>query len=136
MAAYLKIIMIKVANVRVANESTFDSQDYILYRKFKELLSTNYKTHHEVGNYAKMLGISARRLSDVCKRCSKKSTKDIINSQLVAEAKRTLQFSPIPIKEIAYALNFTTPEQFSHFFKKNTTFSPADFRNKFVQMGT
>jgi AraC family transcriptional activator of pobA len=135
MAAYLKIIMIKVANVRVTDESTFESQDYLLYRKFMELLSTNYKTHHEVRDYAEMLGITARRLSDVCKRCSKRSTKDIINSQLVAEAKRTLQFSPVPVKEIAYTLNFTTPEQFSHFFKKNTTFSPADFRNKFVQMG-
>lgn len=135
MAAYLKIIMIKVANVRITDESTFDSQNYIIYRKFMDLLTTNYKTLHEVQDYAEMMGITARRLSDICKRCNKKSTKNIINSKLVSEAKRTLQFSPVPIKEIAYSLNFTTPEQFSHFFKKCTTFSPANFRDKFVQRG-
>lgn len=135
MAAYLKIIMIKLANVKITDEGTFDSQDYILYRKFMELLTTRYRNFHAVSDYAELLNITSRRLSELCKRCSHKSAKEIINGQIVAEAKRSLQFSSNPVKEIAYQLNFNTPEQFSHFFKKNTRISPADYRNQFISIG-
>ncbi len=135
MAAYLKIIMIKLANVKITEEGTFNSQDYLLYRKFMELLSSQYCSYHAVSDYAEMLNITARRLSELCRRCSSKSAKEIINGQIVAEAKRSLQFSSNPVKEIAYQLNFNTPEQFSHFFKTNTKISPADYRNQFVSIG-
>ncbi len=135
LAAYLKIIMIKIANVRITDKGSFDSQDYIIYRKFMDLLSIEFKKYREVNDYGKMLGITSRRLSDLCKRCSNKSAKEIINGQLVAEAKRFLQFSSSSIKEIAYLLNFNSPEQFSHFFKKYTNFSPASFRDHFIKIG-
>lgn len=135
LAAWLKIIMIKVANIRMTEESAVDSQDYILYRDFMDLLGSRFKTHREVSDYAGKLGITARRLSDCCKRCSNKTAKEIINGQLVAEAKRSLQFGSAPVKEIAYELNFNSPEQFSHFFKKNTNFSPANYRDQFVNIG-
>ena len=132
LAAFLKIIMIKLANVKLTAEATFDSQDYILYRKFMEMLSAQFDQYHAVSDYAKMLHISARRLSELCKRCSGIKAKEIINGQLIAEAKRLLQFSAITVKEIAYALHFNSAEQFSHFFKKNTKLSPLNYRNQFV----
>jgi len=136
LASYLKIIMIKLANVRITEETTFDSQDYLLYRKFLEILSEEYRNYHAVNSYAEMLNITPRKLSETCKRCSGMGSKEIINGQIVAEAKRFLQFSSNTVKEIAYELNFNTPEQFSHFFKKNTSMSPADYRNQFVNIGT
>lgn len=135
LAAYLKIIMIKVANVKITEESAFDSQDYVLYRNFMDLLSSRFKSYREVSDYAGILGITSRRLSELCKRCSHKTAKEIINGQLVAEAKRSLQFRSCAVKEIAYELNFNSPEQFSHFFKKNTKFSPANYRDQFVNIG-
>lgn len=134
LAAYLKVIMIKLANVKIQDEATFDSQDYLVYREFLKLLSAHYRKYNAVHKYAEILNITARRLSEICKRCSGISTKEIINGQIVAEAKRLLQFSSSTVKEIAYALNFNTPEQFSHFFKKNTTTAPADYRNQFVNI--
>ncbi|WP_442952127.1 helix-turn-helix domain-containing protein [Pedobacter sp. PACM 27299] len=41
----------------------------------------------------------------------------------------------MPVKEVAYQLNFASPEQFSHFFKKHTTFYPGDYRSNFVKIG-
>jgi AraC family transcriptional activator of pobA len=135
MAAYLKIIMIKMANVNAALAKGFDSYENKLYRQFLELISQHYQSTHEVADYANQLGISARKLTDLTKRCSGKGAKDLINGQLIAEAKRSLQFSAIPIKEIAFQLNFSTPDQFSHFFKKNARLSPQDYRTLFVNMG-
>lgn len=135
LAAYLKIIMIKIANVNASLVNGYDSYENQLYRQFLELVSQQYQTTHEVADFARQLGVSARKLSDLCKRCSGKGAKDIINGQVIAEAKRSLQFSSKPVKEIAFHLNFSTPDQFSHFFKKNTQISPNDYRGHFVNIG-
>lgn len=135
LAAYLKIIMIKIANINAEAGAGFDNHEKQLYRGFIELVSRNYREMHEVAEYAKALNIPARRLSDICRRCAGKGAKELINGQIVAEAKRSLQFSSQPVKEIAYHLHFSTPEQFSHFFKKNARMSPQDYRTRFVNFG-
>jgi AraC family transcriptional activator of pobA len=135
LAAYLKIIMIKVANVNASLARGYDSYENQLYLQFLELISQQYRNSHEVADYARQLGISARKLTDLSKRCSGHGAKELINGQLIAEAKRALQFSSQPVKEIAFMLNFSTPEQFSHFFKKNSHVSPQDFRTQFVNIG-
>jgi AraC-like DNA-binding protein len=135
LAAYLKIIMIKLANIKMVKEETFDTQDYIIYRKFLELLSSQYRSLHAVNDYSERLNITPRRLSELCKRCADKSAKEIINGQIIAEAKRLLQFSSYSVKDIACQLNFATSEQFSHFFKKNTEISPVHYRSKFIHIG-
>lgn len=135
LAAYLKIIMIKIANINAEAGAGFDNHEKQLYRGFVELVSRKYREMHEVAEYAKELNIPARRLSDICRRSAGKGAKEIINGQLVAEAKRSLQFTSQPVKEIAYQLHFSTPEQFSHFFKKNAMMSPQDYRTRFVNFG-
>lgn len=132
LAAYLKIIMIKVANVNASLAKGIDSFEKQLYRQFLELISVNYHRSHEVADYARQMGIPSRKLTTLSKQCSGRGAKDLINGQLIAEAKRSLQFSSRPVKEIAYELNFSTPDQFSHFFKKNVLVSPQDYRMRFV----
>lgn len=135
LAAYLKIIMIKIANVNHSLSKGFDSYENQTYAQFLELISKNYKTSREVADYADLLGISARKLTDLCKRCSNRGAKELINGQIIAEAKRALQFTSNPVKEIAFQLNFTTAEQFSHFFKKNAQVSPHEYRLLFLNIG-
>ncbi|BAV05400.1 AraC-type DNA-binding protein [Filimonas lacunae] len=135
LAAYLKIIMIKIANIQAALVSGTDSYESQLFRQFTGLVSKHYSSTHEVAAYADMLGVTARRLTDLCKQCGGRGAKDIINGQLIAEAKRALQFSAKAVKEIAFQLNFSTPDQFSHFFKKNTGVSANEFRERFVKIG-
>ncbi|KRB59170.1 AraC family transcriptional regulator [Flavobacterium sp. Root186] len=135
LAAYLKIIMIKIANVNHSLSKGFDSYENQIYTQFLELISKNYKTSREVADYAGLLGISARKLTDLCKRCSNRGAKELINGQIIAEAKRALQFTSNPVKEIAFQLNFTTAEQFSHFFKKNAQVSPHEYRLLFLNIG-
>lgn len=132
LAAFLKIIMIKIANLNASLAKGFDNFEKQMYRKFLEAVSKDYFCRHEVSDYARQLNITPRRLSELCKRSSGKTAKDIINGQLIAEAKRHLQFSSIAVKEIAIRLSFPSPEQFSHFFKKNVQASPSDYRTYFI----
>lgn len=135
LAAYLKIIMIKIANINSLLHAGHSTTENKVYRQYVELVSKEYRNTHEVNDYAGKLGISYRQLADLCKRCGGRNAKDIINGQLVAEAKRMLQFSTKPVKEISYILNFATPYQFSNFFKKETQTSPIEYRSQFVKIG-
>ncbi|RZK24993.1 MAG: helix-turn-helix domain-containing protein [Flavobacterium sp.] len=132
LAAFLKIIMIKIANLNASLTKGFDNFEKQLFRDFMESVSQDYYYRHEVSDYAKQFNITPRRLSEISKRCAGKTAKDIINGQLIAEAKRHLQFSTVAVKEIAYQLSFATPEQFSNFFKKNVNTSPTDYRSYFA----
>lgn len=134
LAAYLKIIMIKIANINDALSGRQDNHDHKLYSQFLLLVNDDCKTTHEVSYFASQLGIPARKLSDLCRKYCGKGAKDVINDQLIVEAKRFLQFSSMPVKEVAYALNFSTAEQFSQFFKKNTQLSPQRYRSEFVNI--
>ncbi|SDQ17835.1 AraC-type DNA-binding protein [Chryseobacterium soldanellicola] len=135
MAAYLKVMMIKLANLAPAFHDGIDDFDNQTYRKFLELVSFKYNQMHDVLYYAEKLSVTSRKLSDISKKKSGKGAKEIIAAQIIAESKRLLQFSAKTIKEIAYELSFSSPEQFSHFFKKYTDISPLDYRKIFVNIG-
>lgn len=132
LAAYLKIIMIKTANVYAALREGAEDHDRALYGRFLQLVKHQYQEQHEVAAFARQLGITTRKLSDLCRQFSGQGAKEIISEQLITEAKRFLQFSSRPVKEIAFTLNFSTPDQFSHFFKKKTFLSPQQYRERFV----
>jgi AraC-like DNA-binding protein len=134
LAAFLKIIMIKIANITANQTDGFDSYDYRQYRQFYNLINVGKLPSHEVDHYAKLLGIHPRKLTAVCKSYSGKGAKELISDMIINEAKRELQFGALPVKEIAYQLQFSSPEQFSHFFKKHTGHAPIDFRNSYVKM--
>ncbi|ASK31933.1 hypothetical protein CEY12_18265 [Chryseobacterium sp. T16E-39] len=135
MAAYLKILMIKLANAMPSFQQGIDDFDNQIYRRFLELVNTHYNQMHDVLYYAQKLSVTPRKLSEISKKKSGKGAKEIIAGQVIAESKRQLQFSAKTVKEIAYDLSFSTPEQFSHFFKKQTNTSPLDYRKIFVNIG-
>ncbi|WP_118976712.1 helix-turn-helix domain-containing protein [Taibaiella koreensis] len=134
LAAFLKIIMIKIANIDAALTGSYDNHERQLYHRFLQLTTRQYEGMHEVAGYAAQLHITARRLSDICRRFGGKSAKQVINDQVLAEAKRQLQFSSLAVKEIAYKLHFTTPEQFNRFFRKHTQSSPSAYRSGSVNL--
>jgi AraC family transcriptional activator of pobA len=136
MAAYLKIIMIKTANVNALLLNALENHENKVYGQFLVLINEHYQRSHEVQDYADLLGISVRKLADLSKRCGGRGAKESINDHLIAEAKRSLQFSARPIKEIAFQLNFSSADQFSHFFKKNVRVSPKSYRAHFISMGS
>lgn len=135
LAAYLKILVIKIANINGELLPETNNHHYKIYQQFISILQKNSNHTHQVNAFARQLHISSRKLMDICQLYSNKTPKMLISEQLVAEAKRLLQFSTMPVKEIAFRLNFSTPFQFSNFFKKNTGTSPLAYRQRFVQIG-
>lgn len=134
LAAYLKIIIIKIANIHSLLQQNAGTYDTKLYQSFIVLVQQDFKKHHNVSEYADKLGVSSRKLHDVCKVAGT-GAKETINQELITEAKRLLQFTSLPVKEIAATLGFATPYHFSNFFKKHTQHSPIEYRQLVVEIG-
>ena len=134
LAAYLKIIIIKIANIYYLLNTDTGTYDNQLYHQFLSLLNTKGNATHKVEEFAKMLGVSSRKLSEVCKNKGQ-NAKELITQYLIGEAKKNLQFSSKSVKEIAHELHFSSPYQFSNFFKTQTNLSPNKYRDRFVKIG-
>ncbi len=97
-------------------------------RKFNLLVEKHFREEHQVAFYADALHKSAKTLSNQFKKYNDKSPLKVINDRIVLEAKRLLLYSDKTAEEIAYELGYKEPGHFSKFFKKQTSFSPIEFK--------
>ncbi len=107
-----------------------DSNDWAIVNKFRLLLIQYFKEERTVEYYAQQLFISPRRLTKAVTNILGKKPKQVINEKLIDESKRLLNNSMLSISEIAFQFNFNDTANFSIFFKKYTSISPIEYRNK------
>lgn len=96
---------------------------------FRSLIDKHYRTLHSVKEYASLLSMSPKTLTNHVSQCSPHSPLELINARLILEAKRRLRYSTMMVKEIAFDLGFDDPSYFVKFFKRQTGQLPADFRD-------
>jgi len=101
------------------------------YEEFLRLLETNITEVKHVSQYAELLNLSVYQLNAITKASVGKTTTDLINEQIILEAKRYLLATPNQIKDIAWDLGYEDTSYFIRFFKKHTGHSPDAFRKNF-----
>ena len=130
----LQYLLTKIENLRRASltyqQNRVTLADYELYQTFITYLEAEFQTEHHVNTYAARLTLTSRQLSDITKRIVGKTAKQIIADRLMLEAKRYLQFTPLSIKEIAFALGYESPFYFSQAFKNATGLSPSAYKEQ------
>jgi AraC family transcriptional activator of pobA len=107
--------------------------------KFNEVLADYYAKGllQEQGlpsviQIAQELHMSRRYLSDLLKQETGKSAIELIHISLISEAKNLLRKDEQNISEIAYKLGFENLSYFSKLFKRETGFSPNEFRKQLL----
>ncbi|RZJ68601.1 MAG: AraC family transcriptional regulator [Flavobacterium sp.] len=107
--------------------------------RFNAMLQTYFESGQlkldglpSVKTMADKLNVSPRYLTDLLRQETGKTALELIHIFLVSEAKNILQSSAITIAETAYSLGFENPPYFSRLFKKETGFTPNEYRNQFV----
>ena len=113
------------------NSKTSVSKKYLtLFKKFKLLLEKHYLENHTASFYAKKLHVTAHHLNVVTKFTTARTSSQVITQRRILEAKRLLSYSDHSISEIANHLNYFDISYFSKLFKKETSYTPTDFRVK------
>jgi AraC family transcriptional regulator, transcriptional activator of pobA len=100
-----------------------------ILRNFKSLLNKRFAQQHQVSYYADELAVSADHLNKTVKSLTGVSAKEHIQNKLIIESKRSLLFSDISNKELAFEMGFEEAAHFNNFFKKMTGMSPGEFRS-------
>jgi AraC family transcriptional regulator, transcriptional activator of pobA len=77
---------------------------------------------------AEKLFISPNYLGDLLKRETGKSAQEHIQYKLINIAKEKIFDNEKPISEIAYELGFKYPQHFTRMFKKETGYTPNEYR--------
>jgi AraC family transcriptional activator of pobA len=100
----------------------------LLERQFP-IASPHQKLHlRTASDYADRLSIHVNHLNKILKENTGKTTTNVINGRVVQEAKIMLKQTDWNISEISNSLGFEEVAHFSNFFKKQTSFSPLNYR--------
>lgn len=81
---------------------------------------------------ADSLNTSTRYLSDLLRQETGKTALELIHIFLIGEAKNLLQHRDKTVAETAYSLGFENPPYFTRLFKKETGFTPLEYRKQFL----
>jgi AraC-like DNA-binding protein len=96
--------------------------------KFLNLLDDNFNKGLTITEYANLIHISARTLSDLTSQLVGKSPSQMLQERIILEAQRLLLHSHLNVTQIAYKLGFDDPSYFVKYFKKHSGQSPLEFR--------
>ena len=99
-----------------------------IFNMLINLVATHHATRRDVEFYAASLGLSAKYLSVSVRECTGRSPQDWINDYVLMDAKSMLRNSSASVKEIAFALNFSTQSAFGKFFRQHAGASPRQYR--------
>jgi AraC family transcriptional regulator, transcriptional activator of pobA len=96
--------------------------------EFLELLDTHLATHKQVSQYAAMLHLTPYQLNAICKKSLGKHCSQVITEHIILESKRYLLATTNQVNQIAWQLGYEDVSYFIRLFKKQTGYSPEQFR--------
>lgn len=106
-----------------------DTSKIIVFQKFSLLIEKHYAESRNALFYAKKLAITYKHLNIICKELMNKTAKNVIDDFVVLQAKRKMIHTDVKSAELAYAIGFEDPTNFTKYFKKQTGLTPKAFIN-------
>ncbi|MEO7991604.1 MAG: helix-turn-helix transcriptional regulator [Chryseolinea sp.] len=127
----LKLFLISIQRIgkrKAFKNLSITNNSHITFIRFRKLVDLNFKKVQTVREYAALLNISSKTLTNHSKESADKTPLEIINERITLEAKRLISHSSLNINEIGFQMGFEDPSYFVKYFKKQTGKSPSDFR--------
>lgn len=129
MESYLQSFLFHIASFN-ENKISSNNRNVVLFVEFVKLTDNNFVRNRDVVFYAKELNISEKKLNEVCKALSGKTTKQFIQERLILEIKKEIKLGTKSLKEIAFELGFNESAYLTRFFKQQTSISPSEFKEE------
>ncbi|WP_046246545.1 helix-turn-helix domain-containing protein [Hymenobacter terrenus] len=101
-----------------------------LARDFKSCVQENFLRLTTVKEYANLLHVSDKYLSQAVKNATGRNALEILSSARITYAKALLLHTNLSSVEVGYELNFATTDYFFTYFKKLTGQTPQQYRQE------
>ncbi|WP_299248785.1 helix-turn-helix domain-containing protein [uncultured Aquimarina sp.] len=111
--------------------------DLKLLSRYQELIEFHFRENndwdysknlHSPSFYADILNIHPNYLNSIVKNNLGITALQYIHKHLLHLAKSYLTQTKLSVKEVAYLLQFDSPNNFNNFFKKHTQYTPGKYR--------
>ena len=100
-----------------------------IFERFLGLVQEHCMEHREVEFYSSKLFITAKYLTEVCKKNSGKTAMEWIQNYTTRRIVLLLKNKNLSLTEISDTLNFSSTSFFSRYVKKVLGMSPSSYRN-------
>jgi AraC family transcriptional regulator, transcriptional activator of pobA len=122
--AMMEILLVQ-ARRRVNDDG---HQEHSLTEQFIALVDLHFREKQNVKAYAQLLGVTPGHLTDTTREAKGIPAGAFIRQRITLEAKRMLAHSEQTVSEIGYGLGFEDISYFTRFFKRESGFTPKEFR--------
>lgn len=105
-----------------------ESRAQLLARRFAALVEDRFTSEWSVADYAAALNVTPTHLTRVCRETAGRTASELLTARKMAEARRLLADTRLPVKEIAAGLGFGSAAYFTRCFQARTGAAPTEFR--------
>lgn len=99
-----------------------------LLANFKKLIESHFQNKKTVQEYAELLYITPKHLSETIKAITNHTALYYIHERIIHEAEYLLVYTDLSVKEIANTLHFENPSHFGRFFRQKKSLTPLKYR--------
>lgn len=107
-----------------------DHEDEVII-KAQEFIEANFGERITVDQLASMLAVSRRNLERRFKKATSNTVVEYIQRVKIEAAKARLETSRENVNEVMYKVGYTDPKAFRVTFKRITSLSPVQYRNRY-----
>ncbi len=128
MEMYMEAFLFHISSLATQNKGNKKSPGDFIIAELMKLIDLFFIKERESCFYADRMGMSIKKLNDLCLKGTGKTVKQHLCERLVLEIKKEIGLGEKNLKEIAFDLGFNEPAYFTRFFKQNTGITPTQFR--------
>lgn len=132
--SYIDIILYELVREYKSKRQSLESNTLYLQNQLEEfidLVEQKASELKQVVEYADALNLTSYQLNKITKTTLGKTPSEVINEHIILESKRQLLATSNQVKEIAFELGYLDVSYYIRFFKKQTGYTPEQFREKF-----
>ncbi len=126
---YETLVLIKRADaVGIINETESSLNRYV--EPFAKLVEKNFTEQRNIQFYADLLCITPNYLNKIVKQTLGKNVKSYISEKTVQEIKNLLDYTSLPVAEIAEKMHFESSSYLVRWFRIQTGITPLQYRGR------
>ncbi|WP_281225508.1 helix-turn-helix domain-containing protein [Flavobacterium aquiphilum] len=120
----------RICEICLLNSDKLINRQYQIMYEFRKLVDKNFHKFKTVKEYADIMFLSPKYISECVKNQIGVSALTLIQNRIILESEFLLKYAHLTIKSISDKLGFISTSAFSRFFKGIKGISPEMYRNK------